>query len=85
MNEPHLQELIIHKVSEHINHDTKTWNTQLLNQIYAFEEARYIISTPISLTEGEDKLIWPLSSSGLYEVEKGSLKFNNNGNSRRGF
>lgn len=84
MNEPQLQELAIHKVSEHINDDTKTWNTQHLNQIYAFEEARYIISTPIFLTEGEDKLIWPLSSSGLYEVEQGSLKFNNNGNSSKG-
>ena len=63
-----LQQLSIHKLFQtSLNHETKTWNSQLLNQIYEFEDAKATSFIPISKTDRDDMFIWSQYNRGVYK------------------
>ncbi|XP_030923476.1 uncharacterized protein LOC115950416 [Quercus lobata] len=47
------------------------WNSNLINTVYNRTEAEAILSTTFSKFGNIDKVIWPFSSSGEYQVKKG--------------
>nr|POE82903.1 putative ribonuclease h protein [Quercus suber] len=47
------------------------WNGNLINSIYNRTEAEAILSTTFSKFGNNDKVVWPFSSSGEYQVKKG--------------
>lgn len=58
-------------VSDFISKQTGTWDMDKLRSCVSEEEAQAIIKIPFSLSDGSDKLIWSLSSSGQYSVKSG--------------
>ena len=52
-----LQQLGLNAVSDLINHETKIWNSQLLNQVYEFAEAISISYIPLSKKD-KDNTQW---------------------------
>ena len=65
-----LQQLSVHKVFQtSLNHETKTWNSQLLNQIYEFEDAKATSFIPIAKTDRDDMFIWSQYNREVYKVK----------------
>lgn len=56
-------------IRELINHDGKSWDEELIFQVLNEEEARTVCSLPLSKLGSEDKLIWGMSSNGLFSVK----------------
>jgi hypothetical protein len=55
-------------VSELIDIDTRWWKIHLLENLYSEEDAKIILSLPISFTNREDVCIWRGSTSGEFFV-----------------
>ena len=47
------------------------WNIELINTVYNRPETEAILSTTFSKFGNIDKVIWPFSSSGEYQVKQG--------------
>lgn len=45
---------------------TRQWNTELIDGIFIPSEANLIKNIPLSRTESEDKIYWPLTQNGQY-------------------
>ncbi|XP_059428496.1 uncharacterized protein LOC132162251 [Corylus avellana] len=56
-------------VSELIDRDLRWWNCPLINSIFNSEEARMIMSLPLSLTNQPDCQIWRGSANGEFTVK----------------
>ncbi|WJX28105.1 hypothetical protein P8452_16861 [Trifolium repens] len=55
-------------VSELIDHESATWNYQLLQQIFNARDRREILKIPLNLLHTEDECIWNCSRQGTYTV-----------------
>ncbi|KAF7806699.1 ribonuclease H [Senna tora] len=53
---------------------TCRWNRELVCQLYDAETAGMILKTPISITQGEDKLYWNGNNEGIFKVKDGYKK-----------
>ena len=56
------------RVSEFIDTDVAGWKGGALDAVFLPHEAELIKSIPISLQLPEDKLIWALTSNGVFSV-----------------
>ncbi|KAK7259820.1 hypothetical protein RIF29_25435 [Crotalaria pallida] len=61
----------IHKVSELIWPHSKSWNINLLHQIFSPYEANMISQIPLSLRNNKDVQIWRHTDNGEYSVKSG--------------
>lgn len=52
-----------------IDGSTKQWNEELIDGIFASDEAAIIKKIPLGRIASEDVLIWPHSSNGRYSCE----------------
>ena len=59
----------LNKVSDLLLHNPKQWNTDLLDRVFYPWEANEIKRIYLSEDTVEDKLIWPLTPSGVYSVK----------------
>ena len=69
---PHLQNQVS-KVANLINQDTATWKSDLILQLYDRQEIEKILKLPLPrfhTPNTQDKLIWPHSMTGEYQVKK---------------
>ena len=55
-------------VSALIDHEAKTWKSDLIDQIFLQSEAEIIRQIPISLCNSPDKVIWRCTSNGIFSV-----------------
>ena len=58
-------------VKDLMNPISRKWNSNLISTVYNRNEAKAILSTTFSKFGNGDKVIWPFSSSGEYQVKKG--------------
>ena len=58
-------------VSTLINAGTRQWNEELIDGIFALEEAALIKKIPLGRTESNDVLMWPYSPDGRYSCKLG--------------
>ncbi|KAG7994699.1 hypothetical protein I3843_01G071600 [Carya illinoinensis] len=56
-------------VAELIDHSTKSWKRDLVQEIFEEEEASVILQTPISSLNSKDKLIWHGTQNGSFLVK----------------
>ena len=54
-----------------INEDTKQWNEELINGIFASEKVAIIKKIPLGRVASEDVVIWPYSHDGRYTCKLG--------------
>ncbi|XP_050211794.1 uncharacterized protein LOC126661954 [Mercurialis annua] len=59
----------VNRVSNLINAENRTWDSNLVRTIFSQEEAGEILQLPVSSTGQEDKLIWQHSISGGFNVK----------------
>lgn len=59
----------IHLVSYLISHDSHTWNSKLIHDIFSEEETRLILGTPLSRGNCADRMIWHYEKSGKFIVK----------------
>lgn len=59
------------KVAELISNQNAKWDEPILRQIFDEKLVIEILSTPLNLSFGKDKLIWTGRQSGLYTVKTG--------------
>ena len=59
------------KVRDLINPDLQMWETDLIKGLFTPQEAKLILSIPLSQKRTEDKIIWPFVPSGNYTVKSG--------------
>ncbi|XP_074299498.1 uncharacterized protein LOC141630611 [Silene latifolia] len=53
------------------------WNQDLINMLFDDESSKRILAIPLRINDGEDEIIWPFSSTGVYTVKSGyGLLFN---------
>ncbi|MCH79971.1 hypothetical protein A2U01_0000733, partial [Trifolium medium] len=55
-------------VGDLINHNTRTWNIELIHQIFNPRDASEIIKIPLNLLQSDDVPIWRFSRNGAYSV-----------------
>ncbi|VVA18748.1 PREDICTED: reverse mRNAase [Prunus dulcis] len=58
-------------VSEILDGQTRTWNTQALAQYVSQDTIKLISEVPIGNLHREDIIVWPWNKSGLYSVKSG--------------
>ncbi|VVA15284.1 PREDICTED: reverse mRNAase [Prunus dulcis] len=58
-------------VSEILDGQTRTWNTQALAQYVSQDTIKLISEVPIGNLHREDRIVWPWNKSGLYSVKSG--------------
>lgn len=63
--------LFLTKVQELIDGSSHSWNTNSLRESLHPDSAIEAIKTPLGYFESEDKLYWPLTKKGNYNVESG--------------
>jgi hypothetical protein len=56
------------KVCELIDRNTSWWNTDLIGRIFPPQEARAILSIPLSSTNQRDIRVWRCTPKGLFTV-----------------
>ena len=54
-----------------IDEDTKQWNEELIDGIFASEKAAIIKKIPLGCVASEDVVIWPYSHDGRYTCKLG--------------
>ena len=54
-----------------INADQRTWNTELIDGLFAPHEAEMIKAIPLARISGEDTLYWSWTQSGKYSCKSG--------------
>ncbi|XP_026436140.1 uncharacterized protein LOC113334002 [Papaver somniferum] len=57
-----------HKVAEFINHESKTWKTELIESFFTSENSLKICSMRIPIS-GSDTLIWPYNRNDILTVK----------------
>ncbi|KAF7808324.1 ribonuclease H [Senna tora] len=60
-----------HTVANMVYTNTRAWNHQLVNQLFAPHIARDILQIPLSVSNFDDRLSWKFSTSGEYKVSEG--------------
>ncbi|KAF7835780.1 ribonuclease H [Senna tora] len=60
-----------HTVANLVDTNTRAWNHQLVNQLFAPHIARDILQIPLSVSDFDDRLSWKFSTSGEYKVSEG--------------
>ena len=58
-------------VHELINEQTKTWNQNLIHEMFDTEEATTINYIPLSRVDSSDKLVWHYEKKEVYTVKNG--------------
>lgn len=58
-------------VSTYIEQDTCEWNVPLVNADFEAEDAQAILSIPIPQRSIRDRLVWSLSTTGIYTAKEG--------------
>ncbi|XP_023892982.1 uncharacterized protein LOC112004977 [Quercus suber] len=58
-------------VAELIDNNTRQWNSDVIDGVFAEEEAALIKQIPLSRIASEDTLIWPHSQDGRYNCKSG--------------
>lgn len=56
------------RVSELIDHDTSSWNSELIRDVFLLHEAEVILGLVLSSRLPEDRLVWAPSSNGRFSV-----------------
>lgn len=56
------------RVSELIDHDTSSWNSELIRDVFLLHEAEVILGLVLSSHLPEDRLVWAPSSNGRFSV-----------------
>lgn len=54
-----------------IDSETRTWNVEPIDGLFAPEEAELIKSIPLACGSAEDVIFWPHSSNGRYSCKTG--------------
>ena len=54
------------RVSELIDHDTSSWNSELIRDVFLLHEAEVILGLVLSSRLLEDRLVWAPSSNGRF-------------------
>ncbi|KAF7824263.1 ribonuclease H [Senna tora] len=67
-------------IKQFINSEMGTWKVDALQQCFTSDVVKDIISTPISLCNSHDSLIWKFSAKGEYSVSEGYQLLSSNGN-----
>ena len=57
------------RVSELIDQDTSSWNTELIWDVFLLHEAEAILGLVLSSRLPEDRLVWVLSLNGRFSVQ----------------
>ncbi|XP_042980196.1 uncharacterized protein LOC122310366 [Carya illinoinensis] len=55
-------------ISALIDHEAKTWKTNVIDQVFLQREAEIIRQIPISLCNSPDKVVWRCTSNGIFSV-----------------
>lgn len=56
-------------ISSLLNHDSRTWDLNIIDTLFSENEAKIIKSTPISWQNVEDVRIWLYKNSGEFTVQ----------------
>lgn len=59
----------ISKVSDLVISDSKTWNEELIRQVFCPSDVEKILSIPLSISHSRDRKIWGFSSNGFFSVK----------------
>ena len=54
-----------------INKETRTWNAELIDGIFAPQEAKEIKNIPLARKDTEDSIYWPWEQDGRYSCKTG--------------
>ena len=57
------------QVSELIDHDTSSWNSELIRDVFLPHEAEVILGLVLSSRLPEDRLVWAPSSNGRFSIQ----------------
>ena len=68
------------KVADLFLPGTKQWNTDLIQAQFCSEDANAILSTPIPQGPVQDRIAWPMSANGHYDVKSGYRIWSNRRN-----
>ncbi|KAF7834723.1 uncharacterized protein G2W53_009582 [Senna tora] len=58
-------------VTDHIQHNSFSWNKSALHRVYDQQTANIIASYPISVTGARDRLLWTCSADVMMTLRKG--------------
>jgi hypothetical protein len=70
---PHSLQNQVTTIADLINHQNASWKTDLISQLYEQQDSAQILSIIMPVVESNDtpdKLIWPYSLNGEYQVQK---------------
>lgn len=62
---------MVQKAKNLLHTGKEGWNEELIQQIFSKEEAQLILSIPVSIMRGKDRLVWSSSQIGQYSVSLG--------------
>ena len=54
-----------------IDEQTRTWNADMVDEIFAPQEAKEIKKIPLAREATEDSLFWPLAQDGKFNYKLG--------------